>query len=268
MRKRIRIVLLSISILFFVLQRNNSSKWLGNIDAFVIDTIHKHENCKIGETFIWYDPLWTTINSDWNIEYYIVANGQWYFIDKRWNLSSSCSFLNIPITIEINQSKKWYQEVYYRKWSDQPKDEKSIEENFSKDAYKNWKMRKYSQIANKIDALSLAEKYFWIKLDENKKFSCEFCDIKRYFNDKIKNDDWEELELYESEPIDKKYFIFNSDGTFQRYSNKKWDYTRSFSKDNSTLIIRDKNNPWIIERIIIDKLNNDKILFLTEYIEV
>ena len=268
MRNWLRAILLIVSCIFFYTQRTSTNnEWINNIDIFIERAIHEHEDCNGWKTFLNYDLLGISIKGNWNTEHYITANGQWYFLDIRGNLSSSCKFSWVPIAIEVAERKGWYELVSYRKgnWSNL---ENEIREKFSENAYKNRKMREYSNIEWKFDALSLAEDFFKRKLDENNDFECKFCDKKRYFYDTIQNKNWEYENLYGTEASDKKYFVFHTGWILERDSTDTSKYSRNFWKDDLTIIIKDKTNTWAIERFVITDLRDDKISFLAEKIDI
>ena len=266
MKKFLR-VLLILSFLFLCSQRIRADKqWFQNIDFYVNQAIHEHEWCYDGKTFINYDLLWISINEDGNFEYYVSANGQWYYVDERWNLSSSCRFILRPIAVELQESKTWYILINYQNPKNSLKDNKKIKEVFSENAYKNRKARENWTV--EFDVLTDAEEYFWIKLDEIWNFECKFCDTTRYFVENIQNKSWDYRNLYINNPVSNKRFIFNSDGTMQRMWGNDWKYDWHFWKNDTTIIIKDQDNPSTIQRFIIEELKDNEMVFLTESIQI
>ena len=164
MKKFLRILWI-ISCIFLCSQRIRADKqWLQNIDFFVDKAIHEHEHCFEGKTFMNYNLLWISINEDGNFEYYVNANGQWYYLDERWNLNSSCKFSSRPIAIELAETKTGYVLLDYKNPKNSLKNDDEIKKAFSDNAYKNRKARQ--NWVTDLDALWDAEKYFWVKLDE------------------------------------------------------------------------------------------------------
>lgn len=266
MKKFLR-VLLILSCIFLCSQRIKADKqWLQNIDFFINKTIHDHEDCFEWKTFIKYDLLWVSINNDGNFEYYVNANGQWYFVDERWNLNSSCKFLSRPIAIELAETKTWYALINYQNPKNSLKNETEVKKVFSDNAYKNRKARE--NWITDLNALYDAEEYFWVKLDEVWNFDCKFCDTIRYFVENFQNKSWDYRNLYINEPIGNKRFKFNSDWTMQRMWGKDWTYSWHFWKNDTTIMIKAPNNTWSIERLIIDELNDNEMVLFTESIQI
>lgn len=266
MKKFLR-VLLVLSCIFLCTQWIRADKqWLQNIDFFVNKAITEHEGCYDWKTFIDYDLLGVSINDQGNFEYYVSVNGQWFYIDERWNLNTSCKFTQTPVAVEIAETKTWYALINYQNPKNSLKNDKQIKETFSENAYKNRKLRQNSP--TELNTLPEAEKYFWIILDETWNFECNFCDTTRYFYDKIINKNWDTRDLYGTEPVDKKRFIFNSDWTMQRMWANEWRFSRHFWKNNSTIMINDENNPSTIQRFIIEELKDNEMVFFTEYIQL
>lgn len=245
-----------------------------NSDYFIENAIHKHEDCgltsKTNKTFINYDLLWAAINDNWDFEFYVNANWQWYFIDERWNLNSSCSFSSLPIVISLTESKNWYfVSNYYSINSTWNTRELYVKSMFSDNAYKNRRIREYWWFRERISFLNEAEQYFWIKLDQKWEFICSFCNKPRFFYEKIQNKEWQDRDLYWIKELSKQGFTFNSDWTLERV----WiwgisHYNRYFWTNDSTIIIKDKNNPSIIERFIIEDLKDNEMTAFSEYIQI
>ena len=246
-----------------------------NTDFFIENAIHQHEDCgltsKTNKTFINYELLWAAINDNWEFEFYVVANWQWYYIDDRWNLNSSCSFSWLPIVIALTENKYWYFLTNYfsiksQTWSTR---ELYVKSMFSDNAYKSRRLREQWGSPINISFLNEAEQYFWIKLDQKWEFICNFCDRPRYFYEKIQNKQWEDRNLYWSKEISKQGFTFNSDGTLKRvWISDTTYYNRYFWKNDSTIIIKDSKNPSSIERFIIDELKDNEMVAFSEYIQI
>ena len=95
------------------------------------DIIKQEENCgDNSEMFVDIAMLWSSKKDNWNIEYYLVSNGEWYKIDERGNLSNTCWF-GIPVTIELSQDENWYNLVRYKLAKDWSLYDSSIKEMFS-----------------------------------------------------------------------------------------------------------------------------------------
>ena len=244
-----------------------------NTDYFIENAIYQHENCgittKTNKTFINYELLWAAINDDWDFEFYVTANWQWYFIDERWNLNSSCSFSSLPIIISLKENKYWYFVSNYYSINSGSTRELYIKSMFSDNAYRNRRLREYWWTHDRISFLNEAEQYFWIKLDQKWEFDCKFCNRPRFFYEKIQNKEWEDRNLYGSKEISKQSFTFNSDGSLKRvWISSVSYYNRYFWKDDSTIIIKDNNNPNFIERFIIEDLKDEEMVTFSEYIQI
>lgn len=244
-----------------------------NTDYFIENTIHQHEDCNFSnrpsKTFINYELLWAALNDNGNFEFYISADWQWYYIDQRWNLSSSCSFSRLPIIITLNESRHWYYVSNYYTINSWSARELYVKSMFSDIAYKNWRQREYWWKHDKISFLEDAEQYFGVLLDEQWEFQCKFCDKNRYFYEKIQNKAWEYRDLYGSKELWNQSFIFYSDGNLERiWINGATRYKWHFGKNDSTILIINSNTPYIIERFIIDEIKDHEMVWFTEYVEI
>lgn len=246
-----------------------------NTDYFIENAIHQHEDCglttKTNKTFINYELLWAAINDNGDFEFYVTANWQWYYIDDRWNLSSSCWFTSLPIIISLTENKNgYYVSNYYSidTWTWHAR-ELYIKSMFSDNAYKNWRIREYWWIHTQVSFLDEAEQYFGIKLDQKWEFHCKFCDKPRYFYEKVQNEKWEDRNLYWSKEISKQGFTFNSNGSLERvWISGTSHYNRYFWKDDSTIIIKDNKNPSLVERFIIEDLKDYEMTAFSEYVQI
>jgi len=244
-----------------------------NTDYFIENAIHQHEDCglttKTNKTFINYELLWAAINDNGEFEFYVDAHWQWYFVDERWNLNSSCSFSSLPIIITLTESKQWYYVSNYYSIDDWRTRELYVKSMFSDNAYRNRRLREYWWTHEKISFLDEAEQYFWIKLDQKWEFDCKFCDKPRFFYEKIQNKEWEDRNLYGTKEISKQKFTFKSDGSLERvWVSGASYYNRYFWNNDSTVIIKDNNNPNIIERFIIDEYKDYEMTAFSEYVQI
>lgn len=244
-------------------------------DNRIMHAIYEHEDCgkdwsENENTFISYAILWTGINKTWNLEYYVVTNGEWFYIDERWNLSNSCWFGWIPTTIEFEKKSDWnYEVIRYETASDWSDYVSSTEKIFSKEAFKKWE--KWDFVYNTdVPFLEQAEKYFRVTvIPENENhFECDFCDKNRYESDAdydyFKNNNiniWYKLSL---EPTENKTFKFKSDWTFEtKWSRDEWTWTWVFWKDENTVIVLMNEIQHIYDRYnILEKSENEMIMSL------
>ena len=240
-------------------------------DYFIKNAIHQYQDCKkVGEnnkTFVDYELLWAEIDKNWYFEFYLLWNWQWFYIDERCNLNNNCSFSWLPITITLGENKNWYYILKYQVAN--KSDSQSVRSIFSESAYKNRLVRRNRKNHEKISFLNDAEQYFWINLDETNEFKCTFCDKKRYFYESIENKEGLRMNLYGTEQLSNIYLKFSSDGSLTKlWTNDKWKYTRHFGKDDSTIIIKEKNNNSTIERFIIDQIKSNELVAFSEYIQI
>jgi hypothetical protein len=54
----------------------------------------------------------------------------------------------------------------------------------------------------------------------------------------------------------------------QRMWGNDWTYSWHFWKNDTTIMIKAPNNTWSIERLIIDELNDNKMVLFTESIQI
>lgn len=238
---------------------------------FIKNAIHQYQDCKRisqnSKTFVDYELLWAELDKDWYFEFYILWNWQWFYIDERWNLNNNCSFAWLPITVTLGENKNWYYILKYQVAN--KSDSQSVKSIFSESAYKNRLARRNRENHEKISFLDDAEQHFWINLDENNEFKCSFCDKKRYYYESIENEEWERMNLYGTEQLSNNYLKFSSDWTLTKpWTHDKSKYTRHFGKDESTIIIKEKDNDSVIERFIIDQLKNNELIAFSEYIQI
>lgn len=250
-----------------------------DINSIIETTLIEHEDCgddwwENNRTFVNFAILWTGVNKTWNLEYYIVSNWEWFYIDERWNLSNSCWFGWIPTTIEFEKNFDGkYEVVRYevaKDWSDY---ESSTKEMFSKEAFKKWE--KWDFVYNTdVPFLEQAEKYFWITIipETENKFECDFCDKIRYESDAdddyFKNNNiniWYNLSL---QPTENKTFEFKSDWTFEtKWSRDEWTWTWVFGKDEDTVVVLMNELQHVYNRYNILQKSETGLLMSLEIIQ-
>lgn len=274
--KKVLFILLCVSALIFAIRNIYASKQpehVNNIDYVVDHAIEQNEECSHfwnAKTFINNDILRVGINDNWNIEYNILANGRWYHIDERGNLNSDCSFSEVPVIVEITDDENWYNVNYYGSEKDKSNYKNFTKKNFSEIWYKDRQDRQRNNIKPKVvHTLSLAEDYFWIKLYQDKRLDCDFCDTERFYYDTITNKSWDIIDMYGVEPLNKKYIVFNSGWTVQILGiENPQKYEWYFGKDKSTILIKNDNTGQSIQRLVINKQKDDEIRFIKEIIQV
>lgn len=243
-------------------------------------------NTKIEERFIcndntWtklffqYTPILTEIDETTGISSYIWSvTAKSFYIDLNWNLNETCSFLNVPIKIQITENEN--DELTITKYEDSFIGySKAPLETFIWDkAYEIRDSQKIYDIKPNPTLLSKAEEYFWINVNETWNFNCEFCDITRCFTETIKNESiWWLSSLYsitEWEPEEwLSCFNFHSNWTLEKIGSRDaWKSYRHFWKDWSTIINEPTNRNQVLERFIIENISDKQIRFYTEYIDL
>lgn len=242
---------------------------------FLEKTIEESENCSREnkeKMFVSFALLWTDINSNWNIEYYLVTRWEWMYIDKRWNISSSCGFWWIPTNIELTKSQTGFSLVNYQIAKDGNLYLSSTKEMFSSEAFKKRKNNNYTYNTDK-SPLQRAEKHFWIKFWTGWDFECKFCDKNRYnlwYSDEEKLKKWleESYVIYTNNKNNKdRYLNFKKDWTFENHNSRdEWTGIRIFWKDDKTILV-DAYPYHTYDRYIIKYLSGDVIHLTREILQ-
>lgn len=228
----------------------------------------KNDNSK---TFVNFVILWTWENKNWNTEYYLVVDSQWYIIDERWNLSDTCGMW-IPVMLEIaSTDNSSYSLISYKEAEDGNRYTSSVKEMFSKQAFDIWTDWKYSRIYNK-KLLQQAEEYFWVTVlpKPANEFDCKFCDKIRYENntetsDKTTND---LIFNFTTETNWNKTIYFWSDWTFEtKWSRDEWTWTRQFWQNENTIILINDSIPHVYDRYIITDQTENSLSTILEIIQ-
>jgi len=235
------------------------------------DIIKQEENCgDNSEMFVDIAMLWSSKKDNWNTEYYLMVNWEWFKIDKRWNLGDTCGF-GIPATIELDKDNNL---VKYKPAQDWGLNDSSIKEMFSDEAYKILHDTKYKFIHDKT-FLEQAEEYFGVTIipkNENN-FECKFCDKLWYYNqtpeaDEKLNQTNESHYDYITEDNWNNTIYFGSDWTFKaEWSWDEWQWTRTFGQDKNTVIVLNNNLDHVYDRYIITNQTEDSLSTILEIIQ-
>jgi len=243
-----------------------------DIDEIIKNMVKKHESCdNNNELFVDIAILWKSEKDNWNTEYYLVANGECFGIDKRWNLGDTSGFGNIPTTIEISQDENWYNLESYKIAKDWSEYDSSTKEMFSDEAYKIRKDAKYTFINDKT-LLEEAEEYFGITIipEWKNNFECKFCnklwyyepydDTNSHTNDLIYN--------YVSEDNWNNTIYFGSDWSFEaKGSWDEWRWTRTFGQNENTVIVLNNSIDHVYDRYIIKNQDENHLNTILEIIQ-
>ena len=242
------------------------------IDDILAAAIHEKEDCDLGsKTFIAYAILWTWSNDNWDTEYYLSVNWEWYHIDERWNISDDCWFGWIPTRITVDPEWKVVDYEVAKDWTEY---DSSTKEMFSDQAYKIRKDAKY-KYNNTKTFLEQAEEYFNIKIipEWNNDFECKFCDKLRYYNFTPEADEklQETNDLhfdYIAENNWKNTIYFWADWTFEaKWSRDEWKWTWVFWKDANTIIVSYEALPNVYDRYIIINQDENNLNTIIEIIQ-
>ncbi len=243
------------------------------IDTFLhlFNDCNYHDNSK---TFIAYAILWTWLNEKWRTEYYLVVNGQWYYLDERWNISDECWFAGVPTKITIDETQELPSFQDYKTAKDWTEYDSSTKEMFSDQAYKIRKDAKY-KYNNTKSFLEQAEEYFNTKIipEWDNDFECKFCDKLRYYNftpeADEKSQETNDLHFdYISENNWKNTIYFWSDWTFEaKWSRDAWKWTWVFWKDENTVIVSNENLNHVYDRYIITNVDENNLNTILEIIQ-
>lgn len=278
--KKLYIWLLSFVVISLIWCWNNSTNIQEieptNTNSVITETlktiVHNHESCDDNsEIFVDIAVLWSSENDNWNTEYYLVADWQWFYIDERWNLNNSCGFGNIPTTIELSQNENGYNLIRYEVAKDWNEYDSSTNEMFSDEAYKIRKNAKYTFI-NDRTLLEQAEEYFDVKIipEEENNFECKFCGKIRYY-EPLENEDWKSNDLifnYVSENNWNNTIYFGSDWTFKaEWSWDAWEWTRKFGQDENTIIVLNNSIDHVYDRYIITNADENSLNTILEIIQ-
>ena len=248
------------------------------ITNILTSIVHNNSECgkddSDSELFVDYALLWSSVKDNWNYEYYLVTNWQSFFVDERWNLNNSCWFWSLPTTIELSKDENWYILVRYEIAEDWSLYDSSTKEMFSEEAYKIWKDWKYV-FNNKESFLKQAEKFFNVTVipEEKNNYECSFCDKLWYLTWDENNDEkaLQSNELifnYTTEDNWNNTIYFGSNWDFEaKWSWDAWKWTRTFGKDENTVIVTNSAIDHVYDRYIITKQTEDFLWTILEIIQ-
>ena len=248
------------------------------ITNILTSIVHNNSECgkddSDSELFVDYALLWSSVKDNWNYEYYLVTNWQSFFVDERWNLNNSCWFGGLPTTIELSKDDNWYILVRYEIAEDWSLYDSSTKEMFSEEAYKIWKDWKYV-FNNKESFLEQAEKFFNVTVipEEKNNYECSFCDKLWYLTWDENNDEkaLQSNELifnYTTEDNWNNTIYFGSNWDFEaKWSWDAWKWTRTFGKDENTVIVTNSAIDHVYDRYIITKQTEDFLWTILEIIQ-
>jgi len=245
-----------------------------SLEDAVINYIETNFDCKDwSKLFVNFVELWGSW-FDWRGEYYILATAEWFYIDKRWNLSDTCWF-SIPMKLtyftEDWTHYKILDSIQARDWSDY---DISLHEMFPDkviDILYKWNY----EYRDSRTHLEMAEEYFWVKIipEVENQFECKFCDKLRYYNPTPEDDETikETNELhfnYISENNWENTIYFWSDWTFEaKWSRDAWKWIRVFWQNENTIIVLNENSDHVYNRYIITNVDENNLNTILEIIQ-
>ena len=219
--------------------------------------------------------LWEKDLGNWYSDYYIYARGQWYYVDSRWNLTSSCWYA-IPIKLNVNHEGWTYAVNDYETAKDWSEYMDSLKEMFPEEAIEMLTNENY-KFEDERTLLEMAEESFGVKVipEEKKIYSCSFCDKLWYYeenqDEENKDEVWEDNELlfnYVANDNWKNTIFFGSDWKFEAaWSWDAWEWTWTFWNDENSVIVSDSHNNSIYDRYIITNVDDDNLNTILEIIQ-
>lgn len=245
-----------------------------DVSNFLEKTIEEKEKCGRWEAnqqmFISYAILWTGISSEANVEYYVLANWEWMYIDKRWNISTTCGFSWLPVSIEIIKTHTGFSLVNYQVALDGSLHIISTKKMFSPQAFQKWQDHSLKANTN-LSPLQRAEKYYWIPFWTGGNFACTFCDQKRYnsgytLDSKDNTQEW--YEIFTTLPQEDKYYmVFSSNWIFENHGSRDQGTGKRIFGKNDTTILVDAYPPHTYDRYIIQYLSGDTMHLTREILQ-
>ena len=243
-------------------------------DTIINYIANKYDCNDWSKLFVNYAELWMKSLWDWIAEWYITTIGEWFYIDKRWNLNNSCGF-GVPMKI-VTSSKDWIHytvidSIQARDWNEY---DKSIREMFSDEAIDilyHWNLR----FMDGRTLLKMAEEYFGVTIIPKPKnnFECAFCDKLRYYNRTPEADEKlnQTSELYFDYTTNNNWnntIYFGSDWSFEaKGSRDEWTWTWTFGQDENTIIVLNNNSDHVYTRYIIINQTEKSLNTILEIIQ-
>lgn len=214
--------------------------------------------------------LWEKDLNNWYVDYYVYARGQWYYIDSRWNLTSSCWYA-IPIKLNISQKDWIYAVNDYETAKDWSEYMDSLKEIFSEEAIEKLTKEDY-KFEDERTLLEMAEESLGTTVipEEKEKFDCPFCD-KLWYYEPLEDEDWKSNDLvfnYVSKDNWKNTIFFGSDWKFEaKGSRDEGEGTWVFWNNDNTVIVSDSHADHIYSRYIITNVDDNHLNTILEIIQ-
>lgn len=214
--------------------------------------------------------LWEKDLDDWYVDYYIYARGQWYYIDSRWNLTSSCWYA-IPIKLNVNQEGWTYAVNDYETAKDWSEYMDSLKEMFSEEAIEKLTKEDYV-FEDGRTLLEMAEESLEVKVipEEKEEFDCSFCN-KVWYYAPSEDEDWNSNELvfnYVAEDNWNNTIFFGTGWEFE--AKGSWDEGKGswiFWNNENTVIVTSSQNENVYDRYIITNQDDENLNTILEIIQ-
>lgn len=214
--------------------------------------------------------LWEKDLNNWYVDYYIYARGQWYYIDSRWNLTSSCWYA-IPIKLNVNQEGWTYAVNDYETAKDWSEYMDSLKEMFSEEAIEKLTNEDY-EFEDDRTLLEMAEETLKVKVipEEKEEFDCSFCNKVWYYTPS-EDEDWNSNELvfnYVAEDNWNNTIFFGTGWEFE--AKGSWDEGKGswvFWNNKDTVIVTSSQNENVYDRYIITNQDDENLNTILEIIQ-
>lgn len=222
------------------------------------------------DMFVNIAPLWKKVIDGRYTDYYVLARGEGYVINSRWDLTSKCWF-SVPMRLNVAETDWTYAVNDYelaKDWSDY---DASIKAMFSEEAIEKLNKEDY-EFYDKRSTLEMAEDTLGIKIipDEKKIYSCSFCD-KLWYYEENKDEDKESSELvfnYVAKDNWKNTIFFGSDWKFEAAGSwDAWEWTWTFWNNGNSVIVSDSNNENVYSRYVITNVDDEHLNTVLEIIQ-
>lgn len=243
-----------------------------NLNDVITYYLENNLGCNDGKSwnFVNIAFLWEKDLDDWYVDYYIYARGQWYYIDSRWNLTSSCWYA-IPIKLNVNQEGWTYAVNDYETAKDWSEYMDSLKEIFSEEAIEKLTKEDY-EFEDDRTLLEMAEETLKVKVipEEKEEFDCSFCN-KVWYYAPSEDEDWNSNELvfnYVAEDNWNNTIFFGTGWEFE--AKGSWDEGKGswvFWNNKDTVIVTSSQNENVYDRYIITNQDDENLNTILEIIQ-
>lgn len=242
-----------------------------NVMAVMAHYIKNNLSCdNSSDMFVNLAHLWEKVLDDWNIDYYVLARGEGYHINSRWDLANTCWF-SVPMKLTVVETNWTYAVTDYEQAKDWSDYDDSIKAMFSEEAIEKLSKEDY-EFYDARSTLEMAEDTYGIKIipDEKKLYNCSFCD-KLWYYEENNDEEIQNNELifnYVAKDNWKNTIFFGSDWKFEaKGSWDAWEWTWTFWNNENSVIVSDSNNENVYSRYIITNVDDNNLNTILEIIQ-